>query len=61
MAITSKLTSRYSWAAERELIKMAKTMDMEAIVKKTGRSPEFIMKVAARLGIKLKGRKGHPG
>ena len=42
---------------ERELIKMAKTMDMEAIVKKTGRSPKFIMKVASRLGIKVKGRK----
>jgi hypothetical protein len=46
-----------SMKAERELIAMARTMDLAAIVKKTGRSPEAILKTAKRLGVSIKGRK----
>jgi hypothetical protein len=42
------------WAVDRELIMLAKTMDLKAIVKKTGRKPEAILKDAKRLGIKIK-------
>lgn len=45
-----------SWAPHRELIELAKTMDLEAITKKTGRKPEAILTTARRLGIKIKGR-----
>jgi hypothetical protein len=43
-----------SRANERELIELAKTMDLEAIAKKTGRKPEAILKTAKRLGISIK-------
>jgi hypothetical protein len=46
-----------SMKAERELIALAKTMDLAAIVKKTGRKPESILKTAKRLGLLIKGRK----
>jgi hypothetical protein len=41
-------------AFDRELIEMAKTSDLEAIVQKTGRRGEAILKMAKRLGISLK-------
>jgi hypothetical protein len=43
-----------SWATDRKLIELAKTMDLEAIAKKTGRKPEAILKGAKRVGIKIK-------
>jgi hypothetical protein len=43
-----------SWATDRKLIELAKTMDLEAIAKKAGRKPEAILKRAMRLGIKIK-------
>jgi hypothetical protein len=43
-----------SMKADRELIEMAKTMDLAAIVKKTGRKPEAILKTARRLGVSIK-------
>jgi hypothetical protein len=43
------------YAAQRELVAMAKTMDLDAIVKKTGRTPKAIIETARRLGIKIKG------
>jgi hypothetical protein len=43
-----------SWAADRELIVLAKMMDVGAIIKKTKRKPEAIFKTAKRLGIKIK-------
>jgi hypothetical protein len=57
MATALKRSEPRSWAAERELIELAKTMDLEAIVKKTGRKPESIIKTAKRLGLSIKGRK----
>jgi hypothetical protein len=57
MATAIKPTGPHSWAAERELMELAKTMDLKAIVKTTGRSRESILKIARRLGIKIKGRK----
>jgi len=44
----------HSWAPDRELIKLAKTMDLEAIVKESGRSPEAILKTAKRLGLSMR-------
>jgi hypothetical protein len=43
-----------SFSSERQLIELAKTMDLEAIEKKTGRKPEAIVRMAKRLGIKIK-------
>jgi hypothetical protein len=48
--------SHHGMAADRAMIEMAKTMDLDAIVKKTGRSPKSILKTATRLGISIKGR-----
>jgi hypothetical protein len=45
------------FAAQRELVAMAKNMDLDAIVRKTGRSPKAILESARRLGISIKGRK----
>jgi hypothetical protein len=46
-----------SFAYDRELLEMAKTMDLNAIAKKTGRKPDSILKTASRLGVSIKGRK----
>jgi hypothetical protein len=54
MATGPKRPEKYSWAVDRELIELAKTMDLEAIVKRTGRKPEAVLKMAKRLGIKIK-------
>jgi hypothetical protein len=55
--MTSKLPSRArSFASDRAMVEMAKTMDLNAIAKKTGRSPESIFKTALRLSISTKGR-----
>jgi hypothetical protein len=43
--------------ADRKLITLAKTMNLEAIVKKTGRKPDAIIRTAKRLGLSVKGRK----
>jgi hypothetical protein len=40
-------------AFDRELIELAKTSELEAIVKKTGRRPEAVLKMAKRLGVSL--------
>jgi hypothetical protein len=45
-----------SYAEDRELIEMAKTMTLEAIAKKTGRKPESILLSARRLSVSIKGR-----
>jgi hypothetical protein len=55
--MVSLLPSRgRSLASDRAMVEMAKTMDLNAIAKKTGRSPESIFKTAMRLGISIKGR-----
>jgi hypothetical protein len=51
MATTPKRLHASSWASDRQLIAMAKTMHLAAIVKKTGRTPKSIMITANRLGI----------
>jgi hypothetical protein len=43
-----------SWASDRRLIELAKTMDLEGIAKRTGHKPEAILKRAKRVGIKIK-------
>ena len=53
MAAKSKRPGR-AFSDERELIALAKTMDLTAIVKKTGRDPKGILRMAKRLGIKIK-------
>jgi ribosomal protein L11 len=45
------------YASQRELIDLAKTMDLDAIVRKTGRTPQNILTSAKRLGLSIKGRK----
>jgi hypothetical protein len=52
-----KLGRGRACAFDRALIEMAKTMDLNAIAKKTGRPPAGILKAALRLGISIKGRK----
>jgi hypothetical protein len=56
MATTPK-TKLSGYASQRELIELAKTMDLDAIVKKTGRKPKAILESARRLGITIRGRK----
>jgi hypothetical protein len=55
MAATTKRPEPYSRAVDRELIELAKTMDLEKIAKRTGRKPENVLRMAKRLGIKIKG------
>jgi hypothetical protein len=43
-------------ATDRELVAMAKTLDLAAIARRTGRKPESILKTARRLGISIKGK-----
>jgi hypothetical protein len=54
MATGPKRPEPYSRAIDRELIELAKTLNLEAIVKRTGRKPENVLKMAKRLGIKIK-------
>ena len=56
MAI-KKLTHHWSMASDRAFVEMAKTMDLNAIAKKTGRLPASILKTAKRLSISIKVRK----
>ena len=46
-----------SYAKQRELAELAKTMDLAQIAKRTGRTPESILKTARILGVSIKGRK----
>jgi hypothetical protein len=43
-----------SMASQRELIELAKTLDMDSIVRKTGRTPSNILISAKKLGIKIR-------
>jgi hypothetical protein len=52
-----KLDRGRSFASDRAFVEMAKTMDLNAIAKKTGRTPESILKTAMRQGVSIKGRK----
>ena len=44
MATTPKRPKPYSWAVDRELITLAKTLSLETIVKRTGRKSETVLK-----------------
>jgi hypothetical protein len=52
-----KFSRGRGYAFDRALIEMAKTMDLNAIAKKTGRTPAGILKTVLRLGISIKGLK----
>jgi hypothetical protein len=56
MATTPK-TRLAGYAAQRELIEMAKTLDLDAIVRRTGRTRKAILESARRLGISIRRRK----
>jgi hypothetical protein len=43
-----------SFAKDRALIELSKTMTLDQIVKKTGRSPKAILEAARRLLIRIK-------
>jgi hypothetical protein len=47
----------WSMKADRELIQLAKSETLEAIADQLQRSPAYIFKRAARLGLSIKGRK----
>ncbi len=44
-------------AKQRELVELAKTLDLDAIVRRTGRTRKAILESARRLGISIGGRK----
>ena len=53
-----KLTpGTWSMRHDRELIALAKSRNLEAIADRFQRTPAYILKRAARLGLKIKGRK----
>jgi hypothetical protein len=56
--MAAKIANRgRSYVSDRELVEMAKTMDLNAIMKNSGRTSESILKTAMRLGVSIKGRK----
>jgi hypothetical protein len=52
MATSPKRPGR-SFSDERQLIKLAKTSDLETIVKRTGRRPKAVLEMAKRLGLSI--------
>ena len=56
MARKSKTVPR-SMKVDRELIQPAKSHTLEAIAGQLGRTGDFVLKRAARLGLSIKGRK----
>jgi hypothetical protein len=55
MATTPKRPGR-SFSDERRLIELAKTFYLQAIVRRTGRKPEALLKMAKRLGLSIYGK-----
>jgi len=47
--------AKWSMKTDRELIQMAKSQTLEAIADHLQRSPAFVLKRAARLGLSIKG------
>jgi hypothetical protein len=47
----------WSMKSDRELIQLAKTQTLQAIADQLQRSPAYILKRAARLGLSIKGLK----
>jgi hypothetical protein len=57
--MTLKPSARtWSMKSDRELIHLAKSRTLQAIADHLQRSPTYILKRAARLGLSIKGRKG---
>ena len=54
-----KPNNRWFWSMkhDRELIALAKSLDLEAIAGQLQRAPAYILKRAAKLGLSIKGRK----
>jgi hypothetical protein len=48
----------YTWSmkSDRELIRLAKTRTLQVIADQLQRSPAYILRRAARLGLSIKGR-----
>jgi hypothetical protein len=53
MATATKRPGR-SFSDERHLIELAKTLDFQTILKRTGRKPAALLMMAKRLGASLK-------
>jgi hypothetical protein len=47
----------WSMKRDRELIQLAKTRTLQVIADQLQRSPAYVLKRAARLGLSIKGRK----
>jgi len=45
-----------SFSDERQLIELAKTIGLEAIAKKIGKTSKAVLKMAMRLGVSIKGK-----
>jgi hypothetical protein len=54
MASKPKQLDLRSSASDRQLIELARTMNLEAMAKRIGRKPDSVLKRAKRLGIKIK-------
>ena len=52
--MSGRKMGRWSMKSDRELIELAKSHSLEAIADKINRSPAFILKRAARLGLSIK-------
>jgi hypothetical protein len=52
--MSGRKMGRWSMKSDRELILLAKSQTLEAIAEKIQRSPAFILKRAARLGLSIK-------
>ncbi len=52
--MSSRKQTRWSMKNDRELTELAKSQSLEAIAEKINRSPAFILKRAARLGLSIK-------
>jgi hypothetical protein len=60
MARKAKGRVGHSMAADRELTTLAKTMTLDEIVRRTGRTPESILKSARRLSVSITGKPSKP-
>jgi hypothetical protein len=60
MARKVKRRAGQSMVADRKLITLAKTMTLDEIVRRTGRTPESILKSARRLGVSIRGKPSKP-
>jgi len=56
MATAPRRPKAHSRAADRELIALAKTFDLETIPEKTGMNQKALLKKAMRLGLSIKGK-----